>query len=143
MISINATLFIQLINFLLLVFILNRLMFRPILNVMSERTNHIDEAKSKMTNIKAETGELIKKCLSIEKNARKEAGNENAKFKQEAIETSEEIFDGARNEVSDIRDKVSKEVEKKIEIARQSLSNEAAQLADVLTEKVIGRRIVN
>ena len=143
MISINATLVIQLINFLLLIFILNRLMFRPILKVMSERTKYMDDAKSKMINIEAETEELIKKCLSAEKDARKEAGNESAKFKQEAIETSEEIFEDARNEVSKIRDNVSKDVEKKIDIARQTLSDEAAQLADVLIEKVIGRRIVN
>ncbi|MFC1863260.1 ATP synthase F0 subunit B [Thermodesulfobacteriota bacterium] len=143
MISINATLFIQLINFILLVFILNRLMFRPILEILSERANHLDEAKSKMTNIEAETEELIKKCLAIEKNARKEAGNESAEFKQDALVASEKIFDDTRIEVSNIRDKVAKEVEKKIEIAKQSLSNEAAQLADVITEKVIGRRIVN
>ncbi len=37
MINLNATLLIQLLNFLLLMFLLNRILFRPMLKVLEER----------------------------------------------------------------------------------------------------------
>ena len=143
MISINATLIIQFINFLILVFILNRLMFRPVLKVVEDRSNHIDDTMSKLVNIENETKELIDRCVSLERNARKEAGNESSKFKKEALEIADKIFGDARDEVAIIKARVNREIEEKIENARQSLKTEATQLADVLTEKVIGRRISN
>ena len=43
LISINETLFFQLISFLIFLFIINRLMFRPLQSVMVERDNHIGQ----------------------------------------------------------------------------------------------------
>ena len=63
MISVNATLIIQIIHFLLLVFILNRIMFRPIMRLIDERGKHIEDTKKQMANIEMETNELANRCL--------------------------------------------------------------------------------
>ncbi|OQY06422.1 MAG: hypothetical protein B6I22_05580 [Desulfobacteraceae bacterium 4572_123] len=43
LISINETLFIQLISFLIFLFIINRIMFRPLRRIIIERENHIEK----------------------------------------------------------------------------------------------------
>ena len=41
LISINETLIIQLVSFLIFLFLINRIMFRPLSHVMVERENHL------------------------------------------------------------------------------------------------------
>ena len=143
MISINATLFLQILHFLILMFILDRLMFRPIMRVIKDRDKHIQNQNEQLNNLKGETEELIAKCISLERNARREAGAESSNIKKEAIEVTERIFSDTRGEVAAIRDEADREIELKLKEARQSLQDEAFILAEDLTEKLIGRRSAN
>ncbi|MBN1851043.1 MAG: hypothetical protein JW932_20955 [Deltaproteobacteria bacterium] len=143
MISINATLILQIIHILILVFILNRLMFRPIIRTTYERRKYIEDAKKQAMNMEEEARELMNKCIAIEKDARREAGHESARIKREALAVAEQIFDEARNKVSTIRDEINKEIDEQLEKAKQFLQSEAVSLADEITEKVISRRIAH
>ena len=143
MISINATLFIQIINFLILVFILKRFMYGPIMKLINDRIQYVEDAKIKIENIETETAELVDKCVSMEKAARADAGNESAQMKKEANLVAEQIFEETREEVADIRKKAEQEITGQIENARQFLRDEAVALSDAITEKVMGRRAGN
>ncbi|MBW1765987.1 MAG: hypothetical protein JRI43_03290 [Deltaproteobacteria bacterium] len=143
MISINATLVFQIIQFLILVFILNRLMFRPVLKIIDERRRYIQDTKAKMANIETETAELIEKCITMERDARKNAGDESSRLRKEAFAMAEKTYRDTKEEVKLIKDKIGKEVDKNLERARQSIQSEAMALADAITQKVIGRRIGN
>ena len=138
-----ATTIIQMIHFLILVYILNRIMFQPILRVMKKRTLHIQDTKEKMVNIENETAALIKKCSLMEKNSRKEAIEESAKLKNEALAITEEISIETKEEVSKIKEKITQEIEEKLKIARQSLKSEATAVAGTIADKIIGRRLEN
>lgn len=143
MISVNATLFMQAIHFLLLIFILNRLMFRPILRVIEDRRQYIQEAMSKVVSIEEETTSLAEKYTNMEKTAIRDAGNESSRLRKEAMALAEKIFNETRNEVNSIRGRVGQEIDSKIAKARQSLEDEANILADTIIEKFTGRGISN
>ena len=143
MISINATLFLQILHFLILAFILDRLMFRPIMRVIKDRDKHIQNENEQLNSLEGETEELIARCFSLEKNARKKASAESSNIMKEAIEVTERIFSDTRGEVAAIRDEADREIELKLKEARQSLQDEAFILAEDLTEKLIGRRSAN
>lgn len=141
MISVNATLVIQIIHFIILVFILNRLIFRPILKVINEREQYVADEKRRLTNLEEETAELIDKSVAMEKNVRRDAGMESSKLKREALVMAEEIFDNTRTEIAALMRHVDDEIESQLERAHQSLRAEAVLLADKIAEKVVGRRI--
>ncbi|MFC1866837.1 hypothetical protein ACFL0H_01705 [Thermodesulfobacteriota bacterium] len=143
MISINATLFIQVIHFLILVFILNRLMFRPILKVIDERHQYIDGIKKETIKVEEETSELLNKCIAMEESTRKDTRNENSRLKMDAITVTEKIFSDTKEEITVIRDKINKEVDEQLKSAKQTLHSEAAILANDIMVKVIGRGIGN
>ncbi len=143
MISINATLFLQIIHFLILVFILNRLMFRPLLRIINERNRHIEDENRQLDHLEEETQELVQKSISLERNARREASEESSKLRKEANEVSEKIFSETREKIASIRDEADREINEKIKEARQSLHKEALILAEELMEKLIGRRVAN
>jgi len=141
MISINATVFVQIIHFLILVLILHLILFRPILKLMGERINHIDKIEKETLDIESKTEQLVNDRVLFEKKARIEAGEERSSFQKEGNEISEKIFQDTREEIAAIRDEVDRDVARQIEEARKFLQREATLLADELTEKVVGRRI--
>lgn len=143
MISINATLFLQIVHFLILMFILNRLMFRPVLRIIHERNRHIEDEKNQLDTIEKETRELMDKCVAMERDARRDAGGESTHLKREAMEAAEKILSDTRHEVTAIRVKAEEEIDAKLEEAQQSLRKEAAILAGELIVKLIGRRVAH
>ncbi|MCP4001475.1 MAG: F0F1 ATP synthase subunit B', partial [Gammaproteobacteria bacterium] len=58
MISINATLVVQLIHFLLLLFIMNRLMLQPLLKLIREREDYTKRTKSEIKELEVKIGQL-------------------------------------------------------------------------------------
>ena len=143
MISVNATLFVQIINFLILMFILNRIFLRPITDIIEKRNKKIEDEHKQLDSLQQETKELIEKCVSIENKARKEAVRQSNLLKKEAGEEAEDILSKARDEISGIREETDREIDSKIEEASLSLKKFASDLAEELTEKVIGRRFAS
>ncbi len=143
MINVNATLIVQIINFLILMFILNRILLRPISNIIERRNQKIEDEKKRLDNLQQETKELIEKCVSVEKKARKEAAEQSSLLKKEAGEKAEDIFNKAKDDINAIREESNREIDSKVEEASRSLKKFASDLAEELTEKVIGRRFAS
>ena len=140
LISINETVFVQVIGFLIFLYLINRIMFRPLKNVMADREMYIDrvkldidEAKKEIEsiNIQIREQETAVKSEAFElKEQREEAGNHKAG----------EIFTAARQEITDTSARVQKEIDIKISEARQSLQKESEALALSIIEKILDRR---
>jgi len=141
MISINATLIIQVIHFLILTFILNRLMFRPISKLINDRTQHTEKTKDRIKKIGLETERLRREYLSVENEARKNVSEERAELRHKGLSEVEEFHNDSRKEVALIRAKADKRAMEKIEGTKPLLHAEATLLADEIAEMVIGRRI--
>jgi F-type H+-transporting ATPase subunit b len=143
MISINATLFIQIINFLALVYVLNIIMFRPILKILTERNLHIEGEKKKLISLEEETAKLIEKCVSVESEARKTAAEYSYELRNEANSKAEGLFNEAREEILAIREESELEISKKIDEAQGSLEKQAEILSEEIIEKYTGRRFAH
>jgi len=130
------------IHFLILVFILNRLMFRPILRLIVERTQYFEETRNEIESIESETERAKNEYLLREINARRDAAKERSRIKDIGITKAEEFLDKSRQEVSSIRTQVDKRAEEQLEKARPVVPGEAGALAEEILERVIGRRNV-
>jgi F-type H+-transporting ATPase subunit b len=135
------TLILQLLQLLLLIWILNRIMFRPLLRLINDRDQHIEKIKQDVGNIARETTDLVNKNLAMEKDARLDAGEERARLRQEANSQSELIFEETRKETEQIMSEAEKEIDGQVEKARDILHREVAVLAEEIIEKVMGRRV--
>jgi len=142
MINISVpTLILQLLQLLLLIWILNRIMFRPLLRLINDRDQHIEKIKQDVGNIARETTDLVNKNLAMEKDARLDAGEERTRLRQEANSQSELIFEETRKETEQIMSEAEKEIDGQVEKARDILHREVAVLAEEIIEKVMGRRV--
>ena len=140
MISINTTLIIQVINFLILVFILNRLLFRPILKLIKDRTQFFQSTKEEINQLEKEAQELKDKYQSIQNDTRREAARERDQMKSMSAREIEEFLNASRNEASKIKTEAEKKAEMELSQAKSSVSGEAGMLADFIVQVVIGRR---
>jgi F-type H+-transporting ATPase subunit b len=141
MISINATLVLQVVHLLLLVFILNRLMFKPILKLVNERTGYMEKSKTEIRDLETEAERLKQEYLSLEKQARKKASTESLQLKKAGVAQVEAMIDESQKEVASIRRESETKIESEFEKARPSLQGEATVLADEIVERLIGRRV--
>jgi F-type H+-transporting ATPase subunit b len=135
------TLVLQLLQFIILVYILNRLLFKPILRLINERDQHITKVMQDVEKIEQETTDLMNKSITIEKDARLDAGKERARLKQEADSQSELIFEDTRKEIEQIMTEAEKKIDDQVEKAKDFLQKEAGVIAGEIIEKVIGRRV--
>jgi len=136
MISINATLLIQLIHFLLLLFIMNRLMLQPLLKVIQERNT-----KSEIKDIEVKIGQLKEQFIAKENDARKDAAQERTDITNVGLNEADGFLNKSREEVSVIRQQAEKEVEAEVSKTQPLLADQASSLVSGIMEKIIGRRI--
>ena len=141
MISINATLVLQVIHLLILVYILNRLMFQPILKLITERQAFIETSRKEISAFAEEAERLREEFLSRESHARKNASREGQQLKSSGLTAVEELIEGSQKTVASIREEAEKVAEEERKANRPLLKNEAAMISDDIVERVIGRRV--
>ena len=122
---------------------MNRILFRPILKLINERTEYVETTTHEIRNLKVETEELREKHLSLQNEARKNATLERTQIRGLGITEAEKTVSNTRQEVSSIRAKADKDAQEELERTLPMLQGEAVMLADEITEKMIGRRITD
>lgn len=142
LISINGTLFIQLISFLIFLFIINRLMFRPLQGVMNERDNHIEKIKQDIIDSENELKNVTNQLQQEESAAKDEAFELKQELEAEASRQAAEIFVFVRDEIEAIKEKAQKEIDAQISEARKDIEKESEALASSIMEKILDRRLV-
>ncbi|MBW1911264.1 MAG: ATP synthase F0 subunit B [Deltaproteobacteria bacterium] len=114
MISINATLMAQVIHFLILMFILNRLMFQPIMKLIKERKEYTEKTSNRTKSIEFDTERLKQEFISKENDARKNASEERAEYRGTGMIEATDLVDESRKEVAAIKVKADKDTERVI-----------------------------
>ena len=141
LITINETLFVQLLSFLIFLFIINRIMFRPLQNVMNERVNYIDQIKTDTVDAIQEFENLTEKLKMQESDVRAQALELKRELEESGSEKSAEIFASAREEIETIKEKAEMEVNVQISEARNHIQEESETLAVNIMERLLDRRL--
>lgn len=141
MINLNATLLIQLVNFLLLMFLLNRLLFRPMFRILEERRERTDGRKRLAEKANAEADSLWEDYQRELQQAKADADRARLELVQQAEaerqRMTEEASAQADKTVSEIRARVRAEAEQ----ARKALRAETEKLADSMAQRILGRTV--
>jgi len=120
LISLDKSLIVQGINFLILLFILQRLLYKPFLAKMEERT------------------QAIQKSLRA---AHAEAAAIRAQALKEAAEEQKRLVDAARAESQRLVETAKAQMDADVRRAREELRGEIAELATAVAEKLVRRSL--
>lgn len=141
MIEINASLLIQLINFLVLLFILNAILYKPILAKMKERRDLVEGDLKKAEELEQKVKDQEAKHQEELAKARQTAAQEKADLMSDAKSKEADILDKARAEASKIVEDMKSSIDSQAETVRQGLKDQMAPLAGSMAEKVLGRSV--
>jgi F-type H+-transporting ATPase subunit b len=140
LISINETLFVQVIGFLIFLFLINRIMFRPLRNVMADRELYIERVKLDIDQARKKIETMTSQIRKQESEVKNEAFELKEQSEEVGNQQAKEIFAAVRQEISDTSARVQKDIDIKISEARQSLKIESETLAMNIIEKILDRR---
>jgi F-type H+-transporting ATPase subunit b len=141
LITINETLIVQLLSFLIFLFIINRIMFRPLQNVMNERVSYMDKIKMDTVDTVKELEDLTKKLKKQESDVRAQAFELKRELEESGNAKSAEIFASTREEINAIKEKAEADVNVQISEAKKHLQKESEALAINIMEKLLDRRL--
>ncbi|MBC8391070.1 MAG: ATP synthase F0 subunit B [Deltaproteobacteria bacterium] len=139
LLSINETLIVQLISFLIFLFIINRVMFRPLRGLMKEREQHVDKIKSDISEAEIEYERLLDQIKKRESAVRREALLMQDKLEKSGGDEAMAIMESTRKEISDLKKKVAKELQSQISEAKQQVKEETEGIAVAIMGKVLDR----
>lgn len=139
MIKLDWTILIQMVNFIILIWALNYVAYRPIRGILAKRKEKVEGLESGIDRFESDA---VEKADAIEagiKEARekglkmKEAMAEKAR--QEEQQMLEKINQQARQDLEEIRSRVARETDE----VRQSLQSQIEFFANEISKKMIGR----
>ncbi len=140
LITINATIIAQLVHFFILLFIMNRLMFRPILKIIQDREVYSKNKIQEIKDICTKTEQLKLDIIAKENDARKEASVKRSLIIDEGISEKETLLKKSRSSVEVIKDKADQDAESEIISLKSHIKDEVSSLSEEIMIKVIGRR---
>lgn len=143
LISINETMLVQLVSFLIFLFILNRVLIRPLRNVMQQRQDLVADTQQEMMEAQTELEESIRQIRQNEAAVLRAANDLRAKLEEDGSQEAQAIVAAARSEVEALRRKAEAEVSALITEARMSLQVESETVATRIMEKILDRRLAS
>jgi F-type H+-transporting ATPase subunit b len=141
LISINETFFIQLISFLVFLFILNRVMIRPLISTMEQRKEHFAGVSGGIEKAKADLDQINKELDQQRAQVLKEANIAVKKLYDEADQRVSELTDAAREQIVALRNETENKVKTQVKEARKQLAGEVNAITTIIMEKVLHRSL--
>ena len=143
LITINETLIFQLVSFLVFLFILNRIMIRPLRNAMAERETFLETMEQDILSADQTYKEISHQIHHEDAIARREAFKERDKLEVEGQHAASDLIEKTKEEISAMRLKAQQETDAKIAAARQELHMEVDILSDQMIAALLGRRSIS
>jgi F-type H+-transporting ATPase subunit b len=141
MIDIDWTLYAQIINFLLLVFLLNVVLFRPIRKALRDRQAKLLAQETEI-NVLTDKGRSLEDEIKEELAAARRAGaGAREALKQEGAQAEATLLEEVKRQVETEWGTVEKKIKADMAKARTSLQKQAQTFAQLLATKILGREL--
>lgn len=141
MITINSTLIAQILNFLILVFILKKLAYKPVVRMLKARQDRIQESLDKADAEAAEADKTLaeykEQLASTRIKAQEIIDNANKRAQQER----EDSIQQTKHEIERMRTAAKAEIARDRERAQEQIKSEIVTLSLLAASKVIGAQI--
>jgi F-type H+-transporting ATPase subunit b len=141
LINIDKSLIIQMINFAILLFVLHRLLYKPLLAKMEERSSAIKRSLDEAQAARAEAARQQEENAARLKAAYAEAASIREQALKEAADEQRRLLEAARAESQRMIESAKTQLDADIRKAREELRREVSDLALGVAEKLIRKSL--
>jgi F-type H+-transporting ATPase subunit b len=140
-VSLDYSLGIQIINFILLIFILNRLLYKPLLGMIDKRKRQFEEAEAEVKRLKETVDRKMAAYEEKLRQAKVDAVEQKNEIIRQGADEAKAMIDAVRAEIPGLMEQFQARMEREIGAARRILSNQSQKLSVEIAEKVLGRSV--
>lgn len=140
-INFDRSLIVQIVNFVILLFIMTRLLYRPVLAKMEERTAAIKRSLDEAQAARAEAARQQQENEARLRAAYTEAAAIRAQALKDAADEQRRLLDAARTESQRLIETAKAQMDADIRRAREELRREVSDLATAIAEKLVRRSL--
>jgi F-type H+-transporting ATPase subunit b len=138
-IQLDYTLLIQMANFLVLLWLLNKFLYKPILGILDERRRRMEDSERSVQELQERTSMQWAQYQAELQKAKSAANAEKEKLKAQGTEAERKLLEQARAEAARSVEEARKELEQELHRARQALGAQADSIGLEMAEKILGR----
>jgi F-type H+-transporting ATPase subunit b len=137
----DGSLVFVLILFIILVFVLNRILFKPIGRVLDERQTLTDGATNEARAARRTYDARLAEYEATIRQARAESYKRSEQERAAAVEERRHLIDEAKLHGHEQIERAKQEIEQQVVLARATLESESRQIAERISRTVLGRTV--
>ena len=137
MLELNKWFFVLLVNFIILLFILNAILFKPLLQIFKEREDSVKGDLDAAKDMKEKSEEGIARLNRELAESRSKAKEIFESLKAEGVSKQREVLSATEAEALTTIEKARAEIKSDAEKARQSLRADVDKFSDEIVRKLV------
>lgn len=137
----DLTLVVQMVLFLALIFVLNLLLYKPILSIIDRRKKQLEESENEIKLFNESVEKRVAEYEEKLKLAKLKASEQKKEIIQEGVNQAKNIVDVVRNEIPAIAREFQQKMNKEIEKAKAILDGRSKDLSLEIAQKILGRPV--
>lgn len=141
MIELDWTLFVQILNFLVLVFLLNMVLFRPIRKILRDRQARLNMFEEDISGLANNRQGILGEVAEQLTAARREGLGLRENLRLEGSQAESSLLEQVKQEVDAEWTKVEAKIKKDVAKAREALKTQIQEFATALATKLLGRSL--
>jgi F-type H+-transporting ATPase subunit b len=141
LVSINATLMVQAVSFLIFLFLIERVMFRPLWRAVQDRRGYLHQLQRDIKTQEQKLAEMTEKLERETAALKEDAFMESEKLEASAKQEARGMMRQVRAEITARQKKDVEEIQRRVERLQQQLASEVEPLVVTIIAKVLGRRL--
>lgn len=134
----NATFIVSAISFLVFVYLMNKIFYAPLTNIITEREKLVDDTLNEAKNSRENASNLLQE----RENKLNRAHEKSKKIISESVENanlkSKELSEKAKNDSIAEINKQKSDLKEQNDLVKNKLDNVVKDLADVIETKILG-----
>jgi F-type H+-transporting ATPase subunit b len=140
-VSLDYSLGIQIINFVLLIFILNVLLYKPLLGMIDKRKKQFEESETEIRRLQETVEQKMAAYEEKLRQAKAAATEQKNEIINQGAEEANAVIEAVRIEIPGMMEQFQIRMEREIGEARKILIDQSQKLSIEIAEKVLGRSL--
>lgn len=141
MVELNITLVYQMINFFVMIIILNFILYKPILAIIDKRQKTFEDSENEIKRLNETIAQKMAEYEDKVRQAKLKAVEEKGEIVKEGTDKAKEVIDAVRAEVPGMMDGFRATLNAEIDKARSFLATKSKEMSVEIAEKVLGRSV--
>jgi F-type H+-transporting ATPase subunit b len=141
MVNLDYTMLVQMVNFILMIFILNAILYKPILEMIDKRKEQMDKSDREVKRLREEVEQKLAEYEEKVRLAKLEALEQRNAIVKEGADLAKGTIEAVRSEIPVLMEQFNAKMGKEVEAARAILLSQSRKISLEIAEKVLGRSI--